>query len=199
MKNFICTMPYQDPKEPVYSNPCANPVLNCSEKIKYPILILIQNTVKNGEKIRITAVNPDYQKCHENYGYFLEDLEKLKSRIGFEYEINTVETPYSERIEDHLDLFGKMIDTIHDDEELYADISYGSKPIPIILLMVLTYAYRFRNGFIENIIYGLLDHNSSSKSGRLYDVTALFYMNSTINTMSDSSDPKKFIKAILEL
>ena len=67
--------------------------------------------------------------------------------------------------------------------------------------MVLTYAYKFRDGFIENIIYSLVNFNKQNEFylGALYDVTALFYMNSTINTMDETSNPEKFIKAMLEL
>ena len=201
MKNFICTIP-QQPKAKLediqYLNPCDNPVLGFDGTTKFPIFVLILNTAKKGEKIRITAVRPDYENCHINFETFVNDLEKLKERIGFECEIDVVDTHYSERIDDHLDLFGKLIDTVQDQDEIYADISYGTKPIPIIVLMMLTYAYRFRGGIIENIIYGQVDHNPAQKRGWLYDVTALFYMNSTINTMNDSSDPKMFIKKMLD-
>ncbi len=201
MKNFICTIPYQDPKKTLYSNPCNNNVLEYSEPARFPIHILIHNTVKSGEKIRITMIYPDYENCHNNYKLFIEELDKIKNDIGFEYEIDKISTPYSENIEDHLDLFGKLLDSIHDDDEIYADISYGSKPVPIIIFMVLTYAYKFRDGFIENIIYSLVNFNKQNEFylGALYDVTALFYMNSTINTMDETSNPEKFIKAMLEL
>ena len=64
--------------------------------------------------------------------------------------------------------------------------------------MTLTYAYRFKeNASVENIVYGQLNHDTNISG--LYDVSALFYMNSTINTMSETSDPEKFIKAMLEL
>lgn len=204
MKNFICTITQQFPdswSRLVYKNPCENPVLKCSEPINSPVFALIRNTVKKGEKISITVVRPDHENCHTNFNTFLGDLEMIKDEMKFEYELIVVDTPFSERIEDHLDLFEKLLDTVHDDDEIYADITYGTKPIPIVLYMVLTYAYRFRSCFVENTIYGKVNFKKDTGEhlGELYDVTALFYMNSTINTMSDSSDPKKFIKAVLDL
>lgn len=200
MKNFLCTIPQQPEKslkKTKYANPCGNPVLECTEEVSFPVLVLIKNAVANGEKIRITTVKQEHENCNVNEKTFAAELKALKKEIGFEYELETISTPFSETIDDHLALFGKLIDTVKDDDELYADITYGTKPIPMVFLMMLTYAYRFRNTFIENIIYGQFDHDTNISS--LYDVTALFYMNSTINTMNDSSDPKKFIKAILDL
>ena len=200
MKNYFCTIPQQPEKKlkkTEYENPCGNPVLECTEGVSFPILVLIKNTVSKGEKIRITTVKQEHVNCDTNEKTFTAELEALKNEVGFEYELETILTPFSETIDDHLGLFGKLIDTIRDDDALYADITFGTKPIPMVFLMMLTYAYRFRNTFIENIIYGQFNHDTNASS--LYDVTALFYMNSTINTMSDSADPKKFIKAVLDL
>lgn len=201
MKNFLFTVPQQPEqslKKTKYKNPCENPLLECKEETRFPILVLIGNTVKANEKIRITAIKQEYINCEKNSRTFTEELKKLKNDTGFEYELDIVTTPYSETIEDHLALFGKLIDHVHDDDSLYTDITYGTKPIPMILLMTLTYTYRFnKNSFVENIIYGQFDHVTQTSS--LYDVSALFYMNSTINTMTGSSDPNKFIKDILAL
>lgn len=200
LKNFICTIPQQPEKslkKTKYENPCGNSVLECAAETSFPILVLIRNTVSKGEKICISAVRQEHANCYKNTEVFIAELEELKTELGFEYEINIVSTPFSETIDDHLALFGKLIDTVHDDDGLYADITFGTKPIPMIFLMMLTYAYRFRNTCIENIIYGQFNHDADISS--LYDVTALFYMNSTINTMSETFDPKEFIKAMLEL
>lgn len=201
MKNFICTIPQQPStslKKTKYANPCENPVLECPESTSFPILVLIRNTVKQGEKIRVTAVKPEHKNCDTNAETFVNELEALKNEIGFEYTLDMVTIPFSETIDAHLDLFGKLIDFVHNDDMLYSDITFGTKPIPMLILMTLTYAYRFKeNASVENIVYGQLNHDTNISG--LYDVSALFYMNSTINTMSETSDPEKFIKAMLEL
>ncbi|MGN0600783.1 MAG: TM1812 family CRISPR-associated protein [Oscillospiraceae bacterium] len=201
MKNFICTIPQQPSqslKKTKYANPCENPALECPEAVSFPILVLIRNTVKQGEKIRITAVKPEHKNCDSNAETFVNELEALKNEIGIEYTLDMVSTPFSETIDTHLDLFGKLIDYVHDDDMIYADITFGTKPIPMLILMTLTYAYKFKkNASVENIVYGQYNHDTDVSS--LYDVSALFYMNSTINTMDETSDPEKFIKAMLEL
>lgn len=52
MKNYFCTIPQQPEKKlkkTEYENPCGNPVLECTEGVSFPILVLIKNTVSKGE------------------------------------------------------------------------------------------------------------------------------------------------------
>ena len=68
----------------------------------------------------------------------------------------------------------------------------------MILMMYMNYAYKFfRDISIENVIYGAMDH--SSKKSYIYDVSALFYMNSTINSMKNVADPEGFIRTIIDM
>ena len=195
MKNYFCIIPYEWEKIK-YENPCENPVLECSEPIHSPIFALMCNTIKSGEKIRLTVIRPDHENCHTNFNTFLSDLESLKDKMGFEYDTIVVDTPLSETIDDYLNLFEKLMDTVHDDDDIYVDMTYGTKPIPIVLYMAITYAYKFRKCFVENTIYG---KTKGIDLGELYDVTALFYMNMSISVMRDSADPRGLIKSILAL
>lgn len=201
MKNYLCTIPQQPPmslKKIKYANPCDNAVLECPEEVSFPIIALIRNTAQKDEKIRITAIKQEHENCELNYVTFTAELDAMKKEIGFDYTLDIVSTPFSETIDDHQNLFGNLIDHVYDGDTLYTDITYGTKPIPMILLMTLTYAYRFKkDSSIESIIYGQMNHDTRIAS--LYDVSALFYMNSTINTISDAKDPKEFIKGILSL
>ena len=201
MKNFLFTIPQQPEtslRETMYMNPCRNPLLECPKATRFPILVLVRNTVKKDEKIVITAIEQDHINCRKNAETFMKELEALKAEIGFEYELHKVPTPFSETIDDHLNLFSDMIDNVHNEDTLYTDITFGTKPIPMIMLMTLTYAYRFKENIsIENIVYGQLNHDTGVSS--LFDVSALFFMNATINTMRETADPEKFIKGMLDL
>lgn len=201
MKNFIFTIPQQPAnklKETRYENPCRNPILECPKATRFPILVPMRNTVAKGEKICITAIRQEHANCFINEKTFMDELEKLKDELGFEYDLHIVSTPFSETISDHFSLFSDMIENVHNDDEIYSDITFGTKPIPMIMLMTLTYAYRFKDDVsVESIVYGQYNHDTDISG--LFDVSALFYMNSTINTMSETSDPEKFIKDILAL
>lgn len=202
MKKYYTTIS-QQPKEMLrltaYENPGQNPVLECSTPTHFPIIPLIRNTAKKGEQIKIVAVKPAYATTDYCLSVLKNELEAIKAEIEFEYgEIELIDTPISEIIDNHLDLFGKLIKTADDGDRIYADITYGTKPIPMILMMYMNYAYKFFQDIsIENVIYGAMDH--SSKKSYIYDVSALFYMNSTINSMKNVADPEGFIRTIIDM
>ena len=43
-----------------------------------------------------------------------------------------------------------MISVLEKDAEIYADITFGQKPIPMLLICVLTFAEKFFNAYIKN-------------------------------------------------
>lgn len=201
MKKYYMTISQQKEgglNAALYINPGKNPVLESDTPTHYPIIPLIANTAEAGEKICIYAICPDHPNTRLNYELLKADLTAIKEKIGFEYELSVIESAFSEMVSDHLELFGKLVTTAGDDEIIYADITYGTKPIPMILMMFMTYAYKFKkNVSVENIIYGLYDHNTNT--GRTFDVSALFYMNSTINSMDSDSDPIEMIKLLIDM
>lgn len=200
MKKYYTTISQQPAEkllENIYENPGKNPVLNCEMATHYPIIPLIRNTAKKGEEIKIIAVKPAYETTDHCLSVLKEELEALKGEIGFEYgEIQIIDTPVSEMVNNHLDLFGELVKTAEDNDKIYVDITFGTKPIPMILLMYMNYAYRFKKNIsIENVIYGAMNH--AEKKSSIYDVSALFYMNSTINSMENVADPAEFIRTII--
>lgn len=202
MKKYYTTIS-QQPKErlqeTIYGNPGKNPILSCTAPTHYPIIPLIRNTAQKGEEIKVIAVKPEYETTEYCLSVLKEELEALKAEIGFEYgEIQIINTPVSEMVNNHLDLFGELVKTAADDDNIYVDITFGTKPIPMILLMYMNYSYRFcKNISIENVIYGSFDH--SEKKSNIYDVSALFYMNSTINNMENVADPAEFIRTVIQM
>jgi hypothetical protein len=100
-----------------------------------------------------------------------------------------------------LKLFADIASAIKPNEEIYACISYGTKPMPLVLTMVLNYAH----GLIENtsvgcVVYGRLPHTDDVSGGSLiYDTTSLFHMNSVVNKLSEMKpdNPIDAIKIML--
>ena len=107
--------------------------------------------------------------------------------------------PYNNAIDTELELFGKLIDCTADGDTLYACITYGSKPFPLIQIMALNYAYRIRkNVSIGCIVYGAKDHNNGSME--VYDITSLLYIDETVRLMAEQKveNPTDLIKNLLK-
>lgn len=199
MKRFIFTVPLQ-PDGALhlshYESGDGCELLKTERLTRFPIIIPMSKAVKKGEKINVTAILIDRDTVPNNYRLFKEELDALANEIGFEYELSEITMPNKEDAVTHVDLFKALarVFASTSDEELYACTTYGTKPMPMLLLMALTYAYKVCTGFtVEAIVYGAFDH-SAGKS-RIYDVSGLFYLNSAVNNMAnlELEDPLKLI------
>ncbi len=203
MKKFITVISMQpsDKFNAVhYSAQEGDTLLENDIKTHYPILIAIRNTVIKREKIAVNIVVTDNcEYVPKNKDTFMEELNEARDEIGFEYELKEIHTSMKETSDKHLELFEDIIKSIDKDDELYTDVSYGEKPTPMVMMMVLNYAYDLcENTDIKAVIYGAKNHATGTTE--VYDVTSLFYMNSVIQKLSSikPADPLGFIRNVLE-
>lgn len=203
MKRYITVIPIQDPvrlAKGIYEPVGDAPLIQKTRAVRFPILIPMENSAVQGDNIHITAILMDHDRVRTNYESFRQDLAELASEKGFSFDITEIHTPYAEDTETHLQLFKDLIDTFSDGEEIHTCVTYGTKPVPMILMMALTYAYRLcKDCMIESIVYGQM--NFETHKMQLFDVSSLFYMNSAVNDLADVhvADPLAFIKGMLEM
>lgn len=199
MKRFIFTVPIQPDgslHKAHYESTESDEKLTTDRQTCFPIIVPMSTSVKKGERIKVTAILIDRTFVPKNYELFKNELNELAKEIGFEYEINEIRMPNTEDAKTHIDLFKNLARQFasNRDEEIYACITYGTKPMPMLMLMALTYAYKLCDSFtVETIVYGAFDHDT--KRSRIFDVSGLFYLDSAVNNMADLSleDPLKLI------
>lgn len=203
MKNFITLLSLQpkgDLKKPIYKNASDNPKLTYGEPTSFPIIQLIHGYAEKGEKIKITVLLTDNKDVTANYeNYFIPELEALSIKMEFEYIIDKLTKPQDESIEVNLKFFTEVIEKINDEEQLFICRTFGQKPTTEVMSMALNYAYQIKkNTTIECIVYGEVKHPEPEDS-KIYDHTALFYMNSIVNKLAKmkAPDPLGAIKLML--
>lgn len=209
MKHFITTISLNRSLSAInYRNIEGADYLGNDREFTNPVLIPLKNLSEKGEKICITAIatNDKDGNCKRNLEIFKDEVERLREEIGFEYdEIEEIYVDYAESTAKHLNLFETLIEHIHDGDEIVADITYGNKPTPIALQLALSFAYHYKeNTVIKALTYGEVDHNEKNSDGKpylgyIFDVSALFYMNSIMAEMTSvkPQDPLGFIKMLL--
>jgi|GEM_PF-267424 len=207
-KTFITAIPFQgrdnagnDQLKPVTYIPAGNGRLKYGET-RFPIIPLINGYTECGDKIRIIAILTDGENFKHNYEvYFEPEVDALVSKNGYEFNgIEIVETPDEEDIDTQLKLFADIIAKIGEGEELYACITFGTKPTPIVQTMALNYAYKLKKDTtIGCVVYGRFRHGKPE--GDIFDTTALFYMDSIVNKLAENraSNPEKAIRIMLGL
>lgn len=200
MKKFITTSPYQPEgslRKQVYTA-VDNSKLQYNKPISFPILAVINGYAQKDDAIEVITIKADYINAENNYKKFQIELDELAKEKGFLYTLKTVDVSYSDELNVQLEVFQKLIDLTENNDTLYACISYGSKPTPLIENLALNYAYRIKKDVsIGCMVYGAIDFNT--KQANIYDITSLFYMDEIVRILAENkvSNPTKYIKALL--
>jgi hypothetical protein len=205
-KTFIATIPFQgkdkdrnDMLKPVTYTPAGNSRLAYGAT-RFPIIPLINGYAERGDRVRVIAILTDGDNFKHNYeAYFVPEITELATKNGYAFDgIEILRTPNKEDIDTQLALFADIISKIGDGEELFACITFGTKPTPIVQTMALNYAYKLKKDTsVGCVVYGLFRHGNLV--GDIFDTTALFYMDSIVNKLAEmkAPHPEKAIRAML--
>ncbi len=205
MKKFFSSIPLQKQGylDPYRYEPVGNEKLRMAQKTCFPILAAVQAYVQSGEAFRLFAVTPDTDDGRRNLDKLRQELQILCEDHGFVCErgVELVPAQTDERVSCHMDTFQRLIDYAEDDDELFACITYGTKPQSMAVLMAVKYAYRVKkNASLGCIVYGQIDR-SAGEQAFIYDETALVQMDEIVRLLADrgAQDPKAVIRSLLTL
>ena len=183
-----------------------NSKLQMDEIISFPILTAISGYAVPGEAFSVIYVVTDDERTKENESRFLAELKKLCESRGLTApEIHRIGIGTDDTVAAQAATFQKVIELAAEDDELFACITYGTKPQSQVLLMSVQYAYRLmQNSSISCIVYGQIDRPSKDKStwkGKVYDMTALVQLDEIVRVLADRGvkNPKPIIDSLLSL
>jgi hypothetical protein len=97
-----------------------------------------------------------------------------------------------------------LADKIPDNAELYADITYGSKPEILSLFCALRFAEEFRNAVVQYFVYGKAERNKKTRKLEdlmIFDITSLYYLFNLMGSLraSDAESASKKLKDFFAL
>lgn len=201
MKKFICTIPLQHSNrslDRVLYSAMDNQRLNYQEKISFPIISVINGYVKEGEEIQLLVLKQAAEGTDVNYETFEQQVSFLCQNKHISYSIKTIDIVFDETSGTHLKTFMSLIENIEEKDDLYACITYGTKPIPIVEMMALNYAKRnVRQVRVGCIVYGQKSWRDNTHV--IYDITSLFAMDEVVHEIASRNipEPLEYIKAIM--
>ena len=204
-KRFITSIPLQGKgqlQEVIYDlDESCN--FNFNLKTRFPIIPVLYNSCLEQDNIELVIIKFLHDNTEMNLALFLEEFNRfLDTRPGIEYKITYIEVSGDETKPAHKDLFRKLIKCFQNDEMLFACITYGQKPSPIVLFMALVYAYRIMDGVeIGALVYG--QRIFGTDKSRLFNVMSLFYINDIVTNISNlkgvsSEQQKQLLSMFLE-
>lgn len=170
----------------------------------YPINAVLADTLSKQDELKIILLTTENstENNQKNSGLFIQELDSINSKIGAKISYEILESEFKETKNNHELRLKQMIDTIEDGTQLFADITFGPKPLPMILMCAFSFAEKFLNCDVKSIIYGkvnFIDENISNPE--LFDVTSLYYMNNLTNSMiaKNGNEARKMLEDFFSL
>jgi hypothetical protein len=203
-KTIICNIPMKEiVDQSVYvSNDLSIPV--SSRAVRYPINAMLEETLSAEDEIKILLLLKKDEVGHyeKNKTDFEEELLKVNERCGAQFNIEVLDTDFSQDKSVHEQLMGRIVDEIDNDSHILVDITYGPKDLPIVIFAALGFAEKFLNCEIDGIIYGQASFvDGHAVNTKVCDMSPLYYLSSVTNTINcDGPDKaRKTLKSLLSL
>ncbi len=209
MKKFITVIPLQKEghlKRSIYQAR-GNSRLQMNIAVSFPILTALHGYLEPDEQSKMIVLGQDTEDSRYNFGILQEQLAEVCASRNLEIpELEWITIGMEDTVSTHVDTFQKLIDCVDDDDELFACITFGTKPVSQAVLMAVQYAYRVkRNPSISCIVYGGVDRSKSQDSSHwtaaVYDETALVQLDEIVRLLADRgvANPRETIRQILAL
>ena len=212
MKKIIfITVPISTKKaeEPQQYKVMGNKNLEYSGKVMSPINSILAKTLKKEDDVKVIYVKEQQkEKNDKHYEKIMqEELSNINKNIGANIEYKIICKAFEETQQSHGELLEALIDELEEKTEVSADITYGAKPLPFIIFNVLTFAAKFCNSDITNVIYGKVefieqpDGTERKENPTIFDLSQLYYLNSLSSTIKckNMSEAREIIKKIINI
>ncbi|MFP3041066.1 hypothetical protein LQZ19_04490 [Treponema primitia] len=202
-KIIICNIMMKNRLDHFRYKVSGNSTIEFDGEVIFPINGVLARTLNKNDEVKVVLLKKEdiNGNSDRNVGEFMRELNLINKDIGSVIDYKVLSTPHNESREIQEKLLKDIVDEFTDNAAVYADITYGTKSLPIIVFSVLNFVEKFFKADIKNIVYGKVDFdkNGIPINPELFDMTPLFYLNSIANTMEckDSDQAKKLLDSIL--
>lgn len=192
-KTVICNISMKENLDQViYSNTDRSlPVSD--RKVSYPICAFLEKTMTSEDELdAILLVKKDKNDHYKkNIERFREELEAVNEKIDADISYTIIDSEFEEHQTVHEQLMKEIVAHISDNSHILADITYGPKDLPIVLFTTLSFAEKFLNCTVDNIVYGQASfENGRAVDTKICDMMPLYCLSSVTNTIQ-CTDPDK--------
>lgn len=172
--------------------------------VVYPINAILSEKLTKDDDVKVVLIQTkgDEARVQKNTQIFKDELDDINKSIGAKINYVEVSADYNEAKENHEKRIMAILGQLEQGAELYGDITFGPRTVPMVMLCAFSFAEKFYEADIKKIVYGKVDWETNKQTGKnephnpeLYDITSLHYLNElTYNMQSDSAE--KAMKAL---
>ena len=176
-----------------------------SEPVVFPVNAILAENLKKNDKVKIILLRTLDKdgNSNKNTSLFMKELDSINSKVGAKLTYETVDSEFKETKDNHEARLKAILDKVEENSQIYADITFGPKPLPMILMCVLSFAEKFLNCDVKSVVYGKVNFDENNKAifPELYDVTSLYYLNNLTNSMvaADGKEARKNLDEFFSL
>jgi len=187
---FVSLMMADDMKKRHYPVD-GNSFIEYSGETYYAINSVLAQTIKADDEIKVVLIET---KGGDNAGsknatLFMDELNEL-NKVGASIKYEVIPSNFVETKEKFKSLYKNLIKNFEKEAELYADVTFGPKSLPLMIFAAMQFGEKFFDCSIGNVIY-LKSEFKNNKivegSQIIYDYTPLYMLNSFTNTIECSS------------
>lgn len=171
-----------------------------SEPSRFPGIVMLENCILDNDTVKIVTVRTDDDngRTEGNYALFKEELGELSERLNKALKVDKeIVVTHSENRDKQLQLFKELCSCFNENDEVYMDITYGTKVTSACMFSTLSYAEKVVNCDIKGVYYGKYSHGST-EHGDLYDVRCLYEL-AMLSNAADFMNKEQFDGLIKEL
>ena len=186
-KTIFCAIPMKKELDAMIYARTGNVNSSYSKPVIFPINAIIAETLKKNDDIKVILLRTldETGNGGKNCGLFMQELDTINVDIGAKISYETLDLEFKETKDNHETRLKAMLDKVEENSQIFADITFGPKPLPMILMCVLSFAEKFLNCDVKSVIYGKVSFDQDNKAGspELFDITSLYYLNNLTNSM----------------
>ncbi len=207
-QTYITTMPLQFQLGEVKYENVQKPDAQDTIVTSFPIRQIMHNTLRAGDIAKVIAIVLENDDTMASLEVFRKEMQQEGVALTAE-NFSVITIPENQKTETLLRLCQSLIDALPEVSRVYACITYGTKPIPLVTINALICAEKMKRELeIGGIYYGELPRvggkarntdAAGNALGKLYDITALYRISGIISQISEPTVAKGLFDQLLHL
>lgn len=206
MKKIVfVTIPLKKKMEKLHYPVAGNTLIEVDEPVYYAVSSILAHKMKADDEIKVILLTTQggANASQKNAKLFKDELNHF-NKNGAKISYETFPSAFDPSKTNFQFLFKTLIKELEQGAEIYADITYGPKPLAFLLFTVFQFAEKFFDSSIGNIVYAKVEYDENNEiipdSQLIYDITPLYLMNSFTNIIEASSSERaiQMVEALFE-
>lgn len=197
-KIVFCNISMKEEMTPLVYRCDSQKISLSGDPVAYPLMSALAGCLQPGDTVKaVLLCKRDPQERYlRNVERFQQEFQDQCGSTGCPVSYTLLDTAFDEDRDAAGKLLLDLTGACEPGAAITADITYGTKSLPIVLLAALAFAMKHLNCKVEHLFYGqVYFQNGAPTQPCLRDLSYLLYLNSLIYTLQCDS-PEKSRKAL---